>query len=90
MRQVTGQSLWVGHAGDTRDPRILMALGVEAVVELADSELFATLPRELVRFRLPLSDGGSNPGWLLRLAVESVAALVRSREYRPWSVARVG
>ncbi len=36
------------------------------------------LPRELVRLRFPLSDGGDNPSWLLRLAAESVAALVRS------------
>jgi hypothetical protein len=78
MRQVTDRSLWIGHIGDTRDPRALLAVGVEAIVELADSESFAILPRELIRCRFPLSDGGINPSCLLRLAVESVAALLRA------------
>jgi protein-tyrosine phosphatase len=55
-----------------------MAAGIEAVVELADSEQMAALSRELVRCRFPLSDGGPNPPWLLRMAVESVAALLRA------------
>ena len=78
MRQVARRLLWVGHAGDTRDPRSVMAAGIEAVLELADNEPFAALPRELIRCRFPLSDGGSNPPWLLRLAAESVAALLRA------------
>lgn len=79
MRQVAERSLWVGNAGDLRDARAVMAAGIEAVVELADSEQLAVLPRELVRCRFPLSDGGDNPAWLLRLAAESVAALLRAR-----------
>jgi hypothetical protein len=78
MRQVAGRALWLGNAGDLRDARAVMAVGVEAVVELADSELLAVLPRELVRLRFPLSDGGENPPWLLRLAAVSVATLVRA------------
>src|SRR4051812_6538510 len=78
MRQVTGRSLWVGHAGDLRDPRPVLAAGIEHVVDLPDSELFAPPPRELTRCRFPLSDGGINPPWLLRLASESVAALLRA------------
>jgi protein-tyrosine phosphatase len=79
MRQVAGLPLWLGNAGDLRDVRAVLAAGARAVVELADSEPFATLPRELVRCRFPLSDGGDNPVWLLRLAAESVAALLRAR-----------
>jgi len=78
MRQVAGRLLWLGNAGDLRDARAVMAAGIAAVVELADSEQLATLPRELVRCRFPLSDGGDNPTWLLRLAAESVAALLRA------------
>lgn len=78
MRQVAGRALWVGHIGDTRHPRPLLDAGIGAVVELADSEPLASLPRELVRCRFPLSDGGVNPPWLVRLAVEAVAALVRA------------
>ncbi len=78
MRQIEGRKLWVGHVGDLRDPRSVMAAGIEAVVELADSEPMASLPREFVRCRFPLSDGGENPPWLVRLAAEKVAALVRA------------
>src|ERR1043165_3254275 len=78
MRQVPGRGLWLGNAGDLRESEAVLGAGVEAVVELADSEPFAVLPRELVRCRFPLSDGGDNPAWLLRLAAESVAALLRA------------
>jgi hypothetical protein len=78
MRKVHGRSLWVGHVGDTRCPLPLLNAGVAAVIELADSEPLAMLPRELVRCRFPLSDGGDNPPWLVRLAMESVAGLLRA------------
>lgn len=78
MRQVDERSLWIGNAGDLRDPRALFALGVEAVMELADNEAFVALPRELVRCRFPLSDGGDNPAWLLRLAADTLAALLKA------------
>jgi protein-tyrosine phosphatase len=78
MRQVSGRALWLGHAGDLRDARAVLAAGVEAVIEVAASEPMAPLPRGLVRCRFPLADGGDNPPWLLRLAVESVAALLRA------------
>lgn len=78
MRQVPGRALWLGNAGDLRDARAVMVAGIEAVVELADSEPLAVLPRELVRCRFPLSDGGDNPPWLLRMAAESVASLLRA------------
>src|ERR1700722_3244553 len=77
MRQIAGRPLWVGHVGDTRQPRPLLDAGISAVVELADSEPMAILPRELVGCRFPLSDGCPNSPWLLRLAVESVAILLR-------------
>src|SRR3954471_11825175 len=78
MRHVAGRALWLGHAGDLRDSRAVLAAGIEAVVELADSEPLAVLPRELVRCRFPLSDGGENPRWLLRLAAEAVAGFLRA------------
>ncbi|MCI0638318.1 MAG: hypothetical protein L0Y72_25585 [Gemmataceae bacterium] len=78
MRQIAGRALWLGNAGNLRDARAVLAAGIEAVVELADSEPLAALPRELIRLRVPLSDGGRNPAWLLRFAVKSVAALLRA------------
>jgi hypothetical protein len=79
MRQVPGRLLWLGNAGDLRDTRAVLAADIVAIVELADSEPLAVLPRELVRCRFPLSDGGPNPPWLLRLAAETVATLLRAR-----------
>jgi hypothetical protein len=79
MRQLTGRKLWIGHAGDTRNPRSLLAAGIEAMIELADSEPLAVLPRELIRCRFPLTDGDGNPPWLVRLTVESIATFVRAR-----------
>src|SRR5262249_53995521 len=78
MREVPGRALWLGHVGDLRDARALLATGIAAVVELADSEPLAVLPRDLIRCRFPLSDGGDNPPWLLRLAAETVAAPLRA------------
>ncbi|HZZ80946.1 MAG TPA: hypothetical protein VFE62_20760 [Gemmataceae bacterium] len=45
---------------------------------MADNEQLAVLPRELIRFRFPLSDGGANATWLIRLAVTSVAGLIEA------------
>ena len=78
MRQIPGRALWLGNVGDLRDPRAVLTAGIEAVVELADNEQLAILPRELIRCRFPLSDGGDNPSWLLRMAAESVASLLRA------------
>lgn len=78
MRQVRGYLLWIGNPGDTCDARAVLDAGIEAVIELADNEAFAQLPRQLVRGRFPISDGGENPTWLLLLATETVAALLRA------------
>lgn len=78
MRQVGDGLLWLGNAGDLRDARAVLAADIAAVVELADGEAPAALSRELTHCRFPLSDGGDNPPWLLRLAAETVAALLRS------------
>lgn len=78
MRKVDEHALWVGNVGDLRDARTLLAAGIEAIVELADSEPFMALPRQLIRCRFPMSDGGDNSHWLLRLAAESVATFLRN------------
>ncbi len=79
MRQVSGRTLWIGNASDLRDAPTVMASGVQAVIELAASEQLAVLPRELIRCRYPLCDGEENATWLLRLAVETVAAMLRDK-----------
>jgi protein-tyrosine phosphatase len=79
MRQVAGRQLWIGHAGDLRDARAILDAGIAAVVELADSEPHAVLPRDLIRCRFPLSDDAHNPPWLIRLAMMTVAELLTAR-----------
>jgi protein-tyrosine phosphatase len=78
MRQVPGYPLWLGHAGDVRDLRGLLATGILAVVDLALNEPPATVTRELVYCRFPLLDGTGNPVWLIRAAVDTLATLLHA------------
>src|SRR3712207_1119965 len=79
MRPIEGFRLWLGHAGDGRNLRLMFASGVEAVCDLALNEPGLVLPWELVYCRFPLVDGAVNPPWLLDLAVKSVAELIRAQ-----------
>jgi len=78
MHQIPESSLWLGHAGDARDSEGLLLAGLIAVVDLALEEPPARLIRELIYCRFPLHDGPGNPPWLLRAAVDTVAAMMRS------------
>src|SRR5689334_1529287 len=77
MRQIPSCSLWLGHAGDARALRGVLSAGILAVVDLAVNEPPAPVTRELVHCRFPLLDGPGNSPWLVRLAVLTVAELVR-------------
>ncbi len=78
MRRIPGYPLWLGHVGDARDLGGLMSVGILAVVDLAMDEPPVPLTRELVYCRFPLIDGSGNPRWLLRVAIETVASLMRA------------
>lgn len=78
MRKISSYSLWIGNASDLQKPSDILAAGIEAVVEVADSEPFAILPRDLIRCRFPIANGGDNPPWLLGLAIESTAVFVQN------------
>ena len=78
MRPVAGYRLWLGHVGDARDATGLHSAGIAAVVDLALNEPPSTPTRDLVYCRFPLIDGGGNPTWLLRAAVETVAGFLRA------------
>lgn len=77
MRRIPDYPLWLGHVGDARDAGGLLSAGVDALVDLAINEPPVAPTRELVYCRFPLIDGGGNPRWLLRAAVETVAGLIR-------------
>lgn len=78
MRQIESRPIWIGSLEDLLDPRRALSAGAEAIVELADSDPFATLPRDLIRCRFPLSDGGENPAWVVQLAIEAAVTLVEA------------
>lgn len=78
MRIIDQTPLFIGHAGDIRDLGALHAADIRIVVDLAAEEPPAVLSRDLVYCRFPLVDGGDNPDWLLRLAVETVADAIRN------------
>lgn len=78
MHEVIPNRLWIGNAAEGRDLRRLLDMGIAAVVDLAIEELPPSLVRELVYCRIPLIDGASNPTERLRLAVQTIASLIRS------------
>lgn len=78
MRRIGERHVWVGHAGDLRNDGVNLDPDVGAVVELAAGEPFAPLRRDLIRVRVPLSDDDENHPDALRLAADSIAALIRN------------
>lgn len=79
MRQILPHALWLGHAGDGRNPRLLLDSGVQAVVQLALEEEPLRLPREIVLCRFPLLDGAGNEPRLLDLTVTTVANFLEKK-----------
>lgn len=79
MQSVYRDQLWIGHAGDAREPRGLFAAGVEAVVDVAYEEPPAALPRGLIYCRFPLNDGGNNREPILALALQTIVDLLTAR-----------
>jgi protein-tyrosine phosphatase len=79
MHRIGSHPLWIGHAGDVRDPRRLPNLDATALVDLALEEAPVHTPREFVYCRFPLVDGPGNAPNLLDAAVGMLAALLRAR-----------
>ncbi len=77
MRRLSGFPLWMGHVGNARDLRALTDLGIEAVVDLAGNDPPQNFTRDMTVCRFPLIDGGGNPRWLLKVAVDTTAELLR-------------
>ena len=77
MKKIELYKLWLGHAGDGRDFKQILDLGIEAVVQLAVEEPPLQPPRELIYFRFPLVDGSGNPAKPLFLAIQNVAFLIK-------------
>lgn len=78
MQIIVADMLWTGNARAARDGHAISAAGIEAVVDLAYEEEPAVLPRSLTYCRLPLIDGDGNESWALKLALQTVVALIDS------------
>ncbi|MGO9112774.1 MAG: dual specificity protein phosphatase family protein [Thermoguttaceae bacterium] len=79
MREILPNKLWIGNAGDGRDPERLLAAGVVAVINLAAEEPSPILPRSMVYCRFPLMDGSPDDPTILRVAIQTVATLLKSQ-----------
>ena len=76
MRAIADHALWLGHAGDVRDVRILYDTGIQAIIDLAGNEPPPQLPRSFTYCRFPLFDDGNNPKWLLQVVIHTLADLI--------------
>jgi protein-tyrosine phosphatase len=78
MTHIEPYPLWLGHEGDGRDFRQLFGAGIQAIVQLAIEVPPLQPPREMTYLRFPLYDGPGNDADLLALAIDTLAALLRT------------
>jgi hypothetical protein len=79
MREILPGKLWMGNAGDGRDPERLTRAGVVAVINLAAEEPSPALPRGMIYCRFPIVDGAQDIHGVLIVAVRTLAALLKNR-----------
>lgn len=80
MRSVFKDLMFVGDATEARDARLLFDHEIAAVVDVAANEMAAQLPREIIYCRFPLLDSDGNLPEVLRLTVETIVGLIRSKQ----------
>src|SRR5208337_2391524 len=79
MREILPNQLWIGNAGDGRDPARLLQNGIVAVINLAAEEPSPVLPRSTIYCHFPLTDGAPDDPTILRVAIQTVATLLKSQ-----------
>ena len=79
MREIIPNQLWIGNAGDGRDPARLLQNGVVAVINLAAEEPSPVLPRSMIYCHFPLMDGAQEDQAALRVAIQTVASLLKNQ-----------
>jgi protein-tyrosine phosphatase len=77
MREIVTNQLWIGNAGDGRDPERLLRSGVVAVVNLAAEEPSPVLPRSMIYCRFPLMDGTQDDEGVLDVAIQTVVSMLK-------------
>jgi protein-tyrosine phosphatase len=77
VREVIQGNLWLGNAGDGRDPECLLQAGVAAVINLAVEEASPVLPRSMIYCHFPLMDGAQDVQGVLAVAIHTVVSLLK-------------
>ena len=78
MYEVVPAKVWLGHAGDLRDPAVLERCGIKALIHVALEELLPALGRELLYCHFPLVDGAGSPRHLVAVCLDTTATFVRA------------
>lgn len=78
MREIIPNRLWIGNAGDGRDPERLLCAGVAAVINLAVEESSPTLPRDLTYCHFPVMDGAQDVQGVLDVAIQTLVSLLKN------------
>ena len=79
MREILQRKLWIGNAGDGRDPERLLAAGIVAVLNLAAEEPSPFLPRSMVYCHFPIMDGSQEGHGVLDVAIQSLVSLLKNQ-----------
>lgn len=79
MREIIPGRLWLGNAGDGRDPARLLEAGVVAVINLAVEEPSPILPRTMTYCHFPIMDGAQECEGVLAGAIQTLVSLLRNQ-----------
>lgn len=79
MREVLSGQLWLGNAGDGRDPGRLLGAGIVAVINLATEEPSPVMPRTMTYCHFPIMDGAQDVHDVLGVAIQTLVSLLRNR-----------
>ncbi len=79
MREILPNQLWIGNAGDGRDPERLLRAGIVAVINLAAEEPSPDLPRSMIYCHFPLVDGPQDDEGVLDVAIRTVVFLLKKQ-----------
>ena len=79
MREILPGKLWIGNAGDGRDPERLLGAGVVAIINLAAEEPSPVLPRSMVYCHFPIMDGAQDSRGALDVAINTLVSLLKNQ-----------
>jgi len=78
MREIVPGILWLGNSADARDLQRVLDVGMVALIDLAAEDPMPAMPRSIVYCRFPIADGGQASKPVLRIAIETVASLLKN------------